>query len=99
MKRLERYRRLKIKTHNGGSIVEQQAEAKKEISMKTVSNIMAGVGILLVIVSFILNACGITHIAMTDALLAGGFCKGVFLPVDASIWINNIFKGKLGDVR
>ena len=98
MKRLE-IKPLKIKTHNGGSIVEQQAEAKKEISMKTVSNIMAGVGILLVIVSFILNACGITHIAMSDALLAGSFCKGVFLPVDASIWINNIFKGKPGDVR
>ena len=38
-------------------------------------------------------------IAMTDALMAGGFCKGVFLPVDASIWINNIFKGKDSDVR
>ena len=79
--------------------MEQQAGTKKEISMKTVSNIMAGVGILLVIVSFVLNAGGITHIAMSDALLAGGFCKGVFLPVDASIWINNIFKGKSGDVR
>ena len=66
----------------------QQADAKKEIRMQTV-----------VLVSFILNACGITHIAMTDALLAGGFCKGVFLPVDASIWINNIFKGKTDDVR
>lgn len=79
--------------------MEQQAGTKKEISMKTVSNIMARVGILLVIVSFVLNACGITHITMSDALLAGGFCKGVFLPVDASIWINNIFKGKSGDVR
>lgn len=79
--------------------MEKQEGLKKEISMKTVSNIMAGVGILLVIVSFILNACGVTHIAMSDALLAGGFCKGVFLPVDASIWINNIFKGKTDDVR
>lgn len=79
--------------------MEQQAEAKKEISMKTVSNIMAGVGILLVVGAFVLNACSITHIAMSDALLAGGFCKGVFLPVDASIWINNIFKGKTDDVR
>ena len=42
----------------------------KEISMKTVTNVMAG-----------------------------GFCKGVFLPVDASIRINNIFKGKADDVR
>lgn len=79
--------------------MEQQAGTKKEISMKTVSNIMAGVGILLVVASFVLKACGITHIAMSDALLAGGFCKGVFLPVDASIWINNIFKGKPDDVR
>ena len=52
----------------------------KEMSMKTVNNVMAGVGIA--IGSFILNAAGLTHIAMTDALMAGGFCKGVFLPVD-----------------
>lgn len=71
----------------------------KDINMKSVSNIMAGVGIAIVLCSFILNAAGLTHIAMTDALMAGGFCKGVFLPVDASIWINNIFKGKADDVR
>ena len=71
----------------------------KDINMKSVSNIMAGVGIAIVLCSFILNAVGLTHIAMTDALMAGGFCKGVFLPVDASIWINNIFKGKADDVR
>lgn len=65
-----------------------------EVKMKTVSNIMAGVGITIVIVAFVLNACGVAHIDMTDALKVGGFCKGVFLPVDASIWINNIFKGK-----
>ena len=57
-----------------------------EDSMKTVSNVMPGVGIAIVIGSFALNA-------------AGGFCKGIFLPVDASVWINNIFKGKNGDVR
>ena len=71
----------------------------KDINMKSVSNIMAGVGIAIVLCSFILNAARLTHIAMTDALMAGGFCKGVFLPVDASIWINNIFKGKADDVR
>ena len=71
----------------------------KDINMKSVSNIMAGVGIAIVLCSFILNAAGLTHIVMTDALMAGGFCKGVFLPVDASIWINNIFKGKADDVR
>ena len=73
-------------------------EEKKGISMKAVSNVMAGVGIAIVIGSFVLNACGITHIAMTDALMVGGFCKGVFLPVDTSIWINNIYKGKAGVV-
>ena len=71
----------------------------KELSMKTVSNLMAGVGIAIGIGSFVLNAAGLTHISMTDTLMAGGFCKGVFLPIDASIWINNIFKGKDGDVR
>jgi hypothetical protein len=62
-----------------------------EIKMKTVSNIAAGAGIAIVLVSYVLNAAGITHINMDDALKAGGFVKGVFLPVDASVWINNIF--------
>ena len=70
----------------------------KDVSMKTISNIMAGIGIGIVIGSFILNSCGITHIDINDALKVGGFCKGVFLPVDASIWITNIFKGKNGVV-
>lgn len=43
----------------------------KEMSMKTVSNVMAGGGIDMG--SFILDAAGLTHIAMTDALMAGGF--------------------------
>jgi hypothetical protein len=63
--------------------------------MKAVSNIAAGAGIGLVIVSFILNAAGIARINMDDALKAGGFVKAVFLPVDASVWINNVF-GKQG---
>ena len=71
-----------------------EEKSTKEVSMKTISNIMAGVGIAVVIIAFILNACNITNINMMDALMVGGFCKGVFLPVDASIWINNIFKGK-----
>jgi hypothetical protein len=62
-----------------------------EIKMKTVSNIAAGAALTLVLVSFILNAAGLTHIDMNDALKAGGFIKAVFLPVDASVWINNIF--------
>jgi hypothetical protein len=62
-----------------------------EIKMKTVSNIAAGVGLSIVIVSFILNAAGLTSINMDDALKAGGFVKAVFLPVDASVWINNAF--------
>jgi hypothetical protein len=66
-----------------------------EIKMKNVSNIAAGIGLSIVIVSFILNAAGLAHINMDDALKAGGFVKAVFLPVDASVWINNIF-GKQG---
>jgi hypothetical protein len=62
-----------------------------EIKMKTVSNIAAAVGLAVVLVSFILNAADITHIDMNDALKAGGFIKAVFLPVDASLWIANIF--------
>jgi hypothetical protein len=62
-----------------------------EIQMKTVSNIAAGVGLSIVIVSFILNAAGLAAINMDDALKAGGFVKAVFLPVDASVWICNIF--------
>lgn len=67
-----------------------------KIKMKTVSNIMASIGILVVIVSFILNACNITNIDITDAVKVGAFCKGVFLPVDASVWITNVLKGKNG---
>jgi hypothetical protein len=62
-----------------------------EIKMKTVSNIAAGLGLSIVIVSFVLNAAGLARINMDDALKAGGFVKAVFLPVDASVWINNIF--------
>jgi hypothetical protein len=62
-----------------------------EIKMKTVSNIAAGLGLAIVLVSFVLNAAGLAHIDMNDALKAGGFVKAVFLPVDASVWINNIF--------
>ncbi len=39
-----------------------------------------------------------TRRKMLFVLMAYRFCKGVFLPVDASIWINNIFKGKNSDV-
>jgi len=62
-----------------------------EIKMKAVSNFAAGLSLAVVLGSFILNTLGITHIDMTDALKAGGFVKAVFLPVDASIWINNIY--------
>jgi hypothetical protein len=66
-----------------------------EIKMKTVSNLAAGAALALVLVSFMLNATGLTHINMNDALKAGGFIKAVFLPVDASVWIHHIF-GKQG---
>jgi hypothetical protein len=72
-----------------------------EIKMKSVSNIAAGVGLSIVLVSFMLNALGLTTINMDDALKAGGFVKAVFLPVDASVWINNIFgrQGSGGIIR
>jgi hypothetical protein len=71
-----------------------------EIKMKTVSNIAAGVGIGIVVGAFILNAAGLATINMDDALKAGGFVKAVFLPVDASVWINNIFgrQGSGGEI-
>jgi hypothetical protein len=68
-----------------------------EIKMKTASNIAAGLGIAIVPVSFILNAAGLTHINMNDALKAGGFIKAVFLPVDALVWITNVFAGQSSD--
>ena len=64
------------------------------IKMKTVSNIAAGVGLSIVIVSFVLNAAGLARIDMNDALKAGGFVKAVFLPAAASVWISNIFGGQ-----
>ena len=67
-----------------------------EIKMRTVSNLAAGLALTIVLASFILNTLGITHIDMTDALKAGGFVKAVFLPVDASVWINNIFQRSSG---
>ena len=67
-----------------------------EIKMKTVSNLAAALALCIVLVSFILNAAGLARIDMTDALKAGGFVKAVFLPVDASLWITNIFGGKSG---
>jgi hypothetical protein len=67
-----------------------------EIKMKTVSNLAAALALVIVLASFILNAAGIARIDMNDALKAGGFVKAVFLPVDASLWIANIFGGKSG---
>jgi hypothetical protein len=62
-----------------------------EIKMKTVSNAAAGLGLAILLASFILNATGLVHINMDDALKAGGFVKAVFLPVDASLRIARIF--------
>jgi uncharacterized MnhB-related membrane protein len=60
-----------------------------EIKMKTVSNIAAGVAALIVVSAFVLKMFGITDVAMSEAAIVGGFVKGVFLPVDASLWIKN----------
>ena len=60
-----------------------------EIKMKTVSNIAAGIAALIVIGAFVLKVFGVTSIAMSEAAVAGAFVKGVFLPVDASLWLKN----------
>jgi uncharacterized membrane protein len=65
-----------------------------EIRMRDVSNMAAALGLLIVVAAFILKAAGVDTIQMDDALKAGGFAKAVFLPVDASLWIANIF-GKI----
>ena len=66
--------------------------------MKNISNCAAVIALLIVLASFILNAMGITHIDMNDAIKAGGFVKAVFLPVDASLWITNIFGKHSGGI-
>jgi ABC-type uncharacterized transport system permease subunit len=65
-----------------------------EIKMKTVSNMAAALALLTVLAAFILKCAGVISISMTDAVIAGGFCKAVFLPAGTSIWISNIFGGK-----
>jgi hypothetical protein len=62
-----------------------------EVKMKAASNLAAALALAVVLASFVLNAAGIACIDMNDAIKVGGFVKAVFLPVDASIWINNIF--------
>jgi hypothetical protein len=61
------------------------------MKMKNVSNIAAAVGAAVVLVSFALKAAGLTSISMAEAGLAAGFIKAMFLPVDASVWLTNIF--------
>jgi len=65
------------------------------MKMKTLSNIASAGGLVLVLGSFILNACGITHISMNEALKAGGFMKIAFLQVDVSCWLQNIYRPAL----
>ena len=69
-----------------------------EIKMKTVSNIAAGVAALIVVAAFVLKVFGVTGIAMSEAAVVGGFIKGVFLPVDASLWIKNSREKNGGDI-
>ena len=62
--------------------------------MKNASNRAAAAGIGVVLVSFILKTIKIIEIDMNDAIKVGAFLKCVFLPVDASVWINNILGKK-----
>lgn len=64
------------------------------MKMKNASNIAAAAGIGVVLVSFILKTIKIIEIDMNDAIKVGAFLKCVFLPVDASVWINNILGKK-----
>lgn len=61
-----------------------------KIKMKGISNIAGISGFLLVVLSFILNAIGVTDIIMEEAFATGLFMKGFFLSVDASLWIEKI---------
>ena len=50
---------------------------------------MAGEEIAIVLVAFVLNACGVAHIDMTDALKVGGFYKGEFPITYATTSLND----------
>lgn len=69
-----------------------------KIKMKAVSNVSAALGLAVVLISFALKCAGIINVDIWDAVIAGGFCKAVFLPVDASIWITNLFNARHGGV-
>jgi hypothetical protein len=60
-----------------------------ELKMKTISNIAAGIAAFIVVCAFVLKVFNVTGIAMSEAVIVGAFVKGVFLPVDASLWIKN----------
>lgn len=57
------------------------------MKMRTVSNIASSLALVLVIVSFILNAAGLTHIPIKDITTTGLFIKGAFIQIDISCWI------------
>jgi hypothetical protein len=61
-----------------------------EIKMKNVSNIAAAAAVAVVLAAFALKVFGVTDIPMTEAIAVGVFMKGVFLPVDASIFAKNV---------
>jgi N-acetylmuramoyl-L-alanine amidase len=65
-----------------------------EIKMKTLSNLSGALALLIALASFILKRAGAVSISVTDAAIAGGFCKAAFLPAGASIRINNVFGSK-----
>jgi hypothetical protein len=59
------------------------------MKMKSISNIAAIISAIIVVAAFALKMFGVTAIAMSEAVIVGGFIKAVFLPVDASLWIKN----------
>ncbi|MGP1458448.1 MAG: hypothetical protein ACTTKL_03980 [Treponema sp.] len=72
--------RVAIAAQHAADCLEKASKQEEKYERNQYENgehVMAGVGSAIVIGSFILNAAGLTHIAMLNALMAGGF-----LPVD-----------------
>lgn len=64
------------------------------MKMKHVSNASSMLALVLLLVTYVLNAAGICSILMEDALRTALFIKGAFIQIDVSCWIN-AFRGQL----
>ena len=64
------------------------------MKMKHVSNAASTLALVLVLITYVLNAAGVCNVLMEDALRTALFIKGSFVQVDVSCWIN-AFRGQL----